>query len=48
MESVIPKFVWHLPWLQIDKLFSICDFLGAKNSGKLLIIIIYYFYNNYY
>ena len=30
-----------------SKNFGICDFLGAKGSGKVFMIIIYYFYNHY-
>ena len=39
--------VWHPAWYQIDKL-GVCDFSGAKDSGKVLIIIKCYFCNYYY
>ena len=33
---------------KLTKLFSICDFSEAKDSGKVLIIIVYYYYKFYY
>ena len=32
----------------LTKLFSICNFSGGKDSGKVVIIVLYYYFYNYY
>ena len=44
MASVISMWCGIFLGLKLTKLFGICNFSGAKDSGKVLIIMIYYFY----